>query len=244
MTSTASQPCAPTQAPRPAPPASPRSLQSSRTLALLTRAASGAACALRLAQSVLCDAPRKRSRPLSSRLSHTRHPAPLPTYLHPSVHAGNLNVHGEEFVAVLRRLDECLEFLKANPTFADAAVFTLKFRQLQSRALSAVRAAVQQELQKAGKALQRWVAQEGASSLAGGNEDVVLATMCVLPSLSLSPSEPPPPRSLCHHSCALLLRHTHTQPTLARNPYPPAPQHQGLGVQAGCRGAAGHSGRG
>lgn len=128
------------------------------------------------------DSPTPRTHPHPAA---PRQPAETPH----SVHAGNLNVHGEEFVAVLRRLDECLEFLKANPSFADGAVFTLKFRQLQSRALSAVRAAVQGELQKAGRALQRWVAQEGAASLAGGNEDVVLATMCAAP---LSPPLSPP----------------------------------------------------
>ncbi len=38
---------------------------------------------------------------------------------------------GEAFLALLRKLDDCLGYVAANPQYADAAQYSLKFRQLQ-----------------------------------------------------------------------------------------------------------------
>lgn len=93
------------------------------------------------------------------------------------VHAGSLQVNGQEFVAVLRRLDECIEYLKAHPQFAESAVFTLKYRQLQSRALSTIRNAVQSELQKAARAMQQKTAGvSGDSRAAVDGEQLIFTT--------------------------------------------------------------------
>lgn len=42
----------------------------------------------------------------------------------------------EEFFVLLRRLDECIEFVSARPHFRDSSVYLVKFRQVQLRALS------------------------------------------------------------------------------------------------------------
>jgi hypothetical protein len=55
------------------------------------------------------------------------------------VSQGQLAVGGPHFLPLLRRLDECLAYVAANPHYADAASFALKFRQLHSRALGSVR---------------------------------------------------------------------------------------------------------
>lgn len=51
-------------------------------------------------------------------------------------------VHEEAFAQLLSRLDGALDFLQLHPTFLDAASFTLRFRQLQSRALAELKAQV------------------------------------------------------------------------------------------------------
>ena len=56
------------------------------------------------------------------------------------------NVH---LLELLKKLDECMAYVASNPQYADASTYTTKFRQLQGRALGAVRNKVQQVLKHA-----------------------------------------------------------------------------------------------
>lgn len=58
-------------------------------------------------------------------------------------------VDSADFLPLLRRLDDCIAYVAANPQYADAATYAVKFRQLQARALTAVRTKVQQVLRTA-----------------------------------------------------------------------------------------------
>jgi hypothetical protein len=51
----------------------------------------------------------------------------------------NLSVEDTHFLPLLARVDECIAFIEANPTFAEAAQYLLKFKQLQGRALTLIR---------------------------------------------------------------------------------------------------------
>jgi hypothetical protein len=55
-----------------------------------------------------------------------------------------LSLDNEQFLSLLRKLDDCMAYVAANPQYADAGAYSSKFRQLQARALSAVRSKVQQ----------------------------------------------------------------------------------------------------
>lgn len=59
------------------------------------------------------------------------------------------SVDSADFLPLLRRLDECIAYVGSNPQYADAATYAVKFRQLQARALTAVRTKVQQVLRAA-----------------------------------------------------------------------------------------------
>ena len=65
-------------------------------------------------------------------------------------HAASLSLESTAAVmAALQRVDESLAFVSSHPHYADAAAYNVKFRQLQSRALAAVKARVQQTLKSA-----------------------------------------------------------------------------------------------
>jgi hypothetical protein len=72
----------------------------------------------------------------------------------------------EKLPPLLRGCDECLEFCAQHPQYADAAAYALKFRQLQARALSALRAAVGVVLRRAVAAAEEAAAE--AAAAAGG----------------------------------------------------------------------------
>ncbi len=72
----------------------------------------------------------------------------------------------ERLPPLLRACDACLEFCGAHPQYADASAYALKFRQLQARALSALRAAAGVVLRRAAAAAQ--AAAEEAAAAAGG----------------------------------------------------------------------------
>eukprot|EP00899_Mesostigma_viride_P023426 jgi/Mesvir1/4268/Mv22228-RA.2 len=57
-------------------------------------------------------------------------------------HGSDMSVNSDHFLPVLKRLDECIAYVSSNPQYADASVYLLKFRNLQSRALSLVRSHV------------------------------------------------------------------------------------------------------
>ena len=74
----------------------------------------------------------------------------------------------EQLPPLLRGCDECLDFCAQHPQYADAAAYALKFRQLQARALSALRANVGVVLRRAVAAAEEAAAEAAASASAGG----------------------------------------------------------------------------
>lgn len=93
---------------------------------------------------------------------------PAPPLAHrPQFHTAASSVDSADFLPLLRRLDDCISYVAANPQYADAASYAVKFRQLQARALAAVRSKVQQVLRGATQQVQAAV-QEGQSAAAAG----------------------------------------------------------------------------
>jgi hypothetical protein len=78
------------------------------------------------------------------------------------------SVDSADFLPLLRRLDDCIAFVAAHPQYADAAAYALKFRQLQARALTAVRTKVQAVLRAAAVAVAAAV-REGQGGAAAAN---------------------------------------------------------------------------
>lgn len=68
-------------------------------------------------------------------------------------HTAAGSVDSANFLPLLRRLDNCISYVAANPQYADAATYAVKFRQLQARALTAVRTKVLQVLRAAAAAV-------------------------------------------------------------------------------------------
>eukprot|EP00887_Chlorella_sp_A99_P004229 scaffold15.g4229.t1 len=64
-------------------------------------------------------------------------------------HAASVSPDSTDFLPLLKRLDDCIAYVAANPQYADASTYALKFRQLQARALTAVRTKVLQVLKAA-----------------------------------------------------------------------------------------------
>lgn len=82
-----------------------------------------------------------------------RPPAPACCRPTSQFHTAAGSVDSADFLPLLRRLDDCIAYVAANPQYADAATYALKFRQLQARALTAVRTKVQQVLRGAAAAV-------------------------------------------------------------------------------------------
>ncbi|PNW85826.1 hypothetical protein CHLRE_03g203750v5 [Chlamydomonas reinhardtii] len=76
---------------------------------------------------------------------------------------------GDQFLALLRKLDDCMAYVANNPQYADAAQYSAKFKQLQGRALGAVRTKVQQVLRAAVQQVQAAIQQAAAGAAAGAN---------------------------------------------------------------------------
>ncbi|EEF46200.1 conserved hypothetical protein [Ricinus communis] len=57
-------------------------------------------------------------------------------------YSAKVNVGSENFLPLLKRLDECISYVENNPQYAESSVYLLKFRQLQSRALGMIRSHV------------------------------------------------------------------------------------------------------
>jgi len=53
-----------------------------------------------------------------------------------------MNIGNEQFLPLLKRLDDCISYVENNPQYAESAVYLVKFRQLQSRALGMIRSHV------------------------------------------------------------------------------------------------------
>ncbi|KAI4344665.1 hypothetical protein L6164_011864 [Bauhinia variegata] len=79
----------------------------------------------------------------------------------------NMNVGNDNFLPLLKRLDECISYVESNPQYAESSVYLLKFRQLQSRALGMMRSHVLAVLKGASSQVQ------GAIRGSGGNKAAV-----------------------------------------------------------------------
>ncbi|CAJ1940598.1 unnamed protein product [Sphenostylis stenocarpa] len=79
----------------------------------------------------------------------------------------NMNVGNENFLPLLKRLDECISYVESNPQYAESSVYLLKFRQLQSRALGMMRSHVLAVLKGASSQVQEAIRGSG-----GGNASI------------------------------------------------------------------------
>ncbi|KAL3623559.1 Golgi transport complex subunit 3 [Castilleja foliolosa] len=59
-----------------------------------------------------------------------------------SFYSPSMNVARENFLPLLKRLDDCITYVESNPQYAECNVYLVKFRQLQSRALGMTRSHV------------------------------------------------------------------------------------------------------
>ncbi|GFH22430.1 Sec34-like family protein, partial [Haematococcus lacustris] len=72
-----------------------------------------------------------------------------------------LSLDSEQFPQLLRKLDECMAFVASNPQYADAAAYTAKFKQIQAKALNAIRNKVQQVFRHAVQQVQAAIQEAG-----------------------------------------------------------------------------------
>ncbi|KAJ3686770.1 hypothetical protein LUZ61_015934 [Rhynchospora tenuis] len=71
-----------------------------------------------------------------------------------SFYASNMNIGNEQFLPLLKRLDDCISYVESNPQYAESSVYLVKFRQLQSRALGMIRSHVLSVLKGASSQVQ------------------------------------------------------------------------------------------
>ncbi|KAK4266045.1 hypothetical protein QN277_027019 [Acacia crassicarpa] len=88
----------------------------------------------------------------------------------------NMNVGNENFLPLLKRLDECITYVESNPQYAESNVYLLKFRQLQSRALGLMRSHVLAVLKGASAQVQGAIRESGGdkASVSEGVEASVI----------------------------------------------------------------------
>ncbi|XP_045457050.1 conserved oligomeric Golgi complex subunit 3 [Melitaea cinxia] len=63
-------------------------------------------------------------------------------HLSQRLNSPTMSVNSEQFFSVLGKIDECLDYMRANNTFKEAHTYTVKYRHLQSRAISLIRSYV------------------------------------------------------------------------------------------------------
>lgn len=78
----------------------------------------------------------------------------------------NMGVGNENFLPMLKRLDDCILFSESNPQYAESSVYLLKFRQLQSRALGMIRFHVVSVLKSASSQVQAAMRSSSGSNSA------------------------------------------------------------------------------
>ncbi|KAJ4769136.1 Conserved oligomeric Golgi complex subunit 3 [Rhynchospora pubera] len=71
-----------------------------------------------------------------------------------SFYASNMNIGNEQFLPLLKRLNDCISYVESNPQYAESSVYLVKFRQLQSRALGMIRSYVLSVLKGASSQVQ------------------------------------------------------------------------------------------
>ncbi|XP_035549156.1 conserved oligomeric Golgi complex subunit 3-like [Juglans regia] len=77
-----------------------------------------------------------------------------------------MNVGNENFVPLLKRLDDCILYVESNPEYLESSVYFLKFRQLQSRALGMMHSLVFSILKSASSQVQTAIRSSGSSKTA------------------------------------------------------------------------------
>ncbi|KAL4654549.1 hypothetical protein ACB092_01G387400 [Castanea dentata] len=78
----------------------------------------------------------------------------------------SMSVGNENFLPLLKRLDDCILYVESNPQYAESSVYLLKFRQLQSRALGMIRSHVLSVLKSASSQVQAAIRSSGNSKAA------------------------------------------------------------------------------
>ncbi|KAG8373876.1 hypothetical protein BUALT_Bualt11G0070900 [Buddleja alternifolia] len=81
-----------------------------------------------------------------------------------SFYSPSMNVGHENFLPLLKRLDDCISYVESNPQYAECNVYLVKFRQLQSRALGMIRSHVLSVLRNSSSQVQ------AAMKSSGGNK--------------------------------------------------------------------------
>ncbi|WOH11318.1 hypothetical protein DCAR_0830799 [Daucus carota subsp. sativus] len=80
-----------------------------------------------------------------------------------SFYSPTMNVANENFLPLLKRLDECISYVESNPQYAESGVYLVKFRQLQSRALSMIRTHISSVLKNTTSQVQAAMLNSGGS---------------------------------------------------------------------------------
>ncbi|KAI5674145.1 hypothetical protein M9H77_14509 [Catharanthus roseus] len=93
-----------------------------------------------------------------------------------SFYSPSMNVSNENFLPLLKRLDECISYVESNPQYAECSVYLVKFRQLQSRALGMIRSHVLSVLKSASSQVQVAIRSSsgGKASVSEGVEASVI----------------------------------------------------------------------
>ncbi|VAI87875.1 unnamed protein product [Triticum turgidum subsp. durum] len=79
-----------------------------------------------------------------------------------SFYSQTMNIGNEQFLPLLKRLDDCILYVENNPLYAESAVYLVKFRQLQSRALGMIRSHVLSTLKAASSQVQAAIRGSGS----------------------------------------------------------------------------------
>lgn len=87
----------------------------------------------------------------------------------------NMSAGNRQFLPLLKRLDDCISYVESNPQYAESAVYLVKFRQLQSRALGIIRSHVLSVLKTASSQVQAALRGSGSNKtpVAEGVESVI-----------------------------------------------------------------------
>ncbi|XP_038990079.1 conserved oligomeric Golgi complex subunit 3 [Phoenix dactylifera] len=80
-----------------------------------------------------------------------------------SFYSPNMNIGSEQFLPLLKRLDDCISYVESNPQYAESGVYLVKFRQLQSRALGMIRSHVLSVLKGASSQVQTAIRGSGSN---------------------------------------------------------------------------------
>ncbi|KAJ8441010.1 hypothetical protein Cgig2_021374 [Carnegiea gigantea] len=83
-----------------------------------------------------------------------------------SFYSPSMSVGNQNFLPLLKRLDECITYVESNSQYAESSVYLVKFRQLQSRALSMIRSHIHSVLKNASSQVNVAIRTSGGSKAA------------------------------------------------------------------------------